>query len=128
MRQRNDIVDVSEAHPDFEQFADSAVIVAEAQENQTRFHESRSANCNNIKVHKLRSGINNVGFLISQFEEQIRLKTTILDTKRKNLSKINSSNARISSRVETIKGKFESLAGHHYESILDFAKNYETSR
>ena len=79
---------------------------------------------NKVKVDKLRSDINDIAFLTSQVDEQIRVKNGILEDKLNSSAKIDASNAILRRRIESTKNEIRSIAGQDFESIPELARTY----
>ena len=79
---------------------------------------------NKVKVDKLRSDINDIAFLTSQVDEQIRVKNGILEDKLNASAKIDASNAILRRRIESTKNEIRSIAGQDFESIPELARTY----
>jgi len=121
-----------EAEPD--QIDEAAKYMGQVQEGQNRLQESISylvkgaaqlfVQKNKLKVEKLRSDINDLAFMTSQIDEEIRIKNGILEEKLNNCAKIESSNASLRRRIENTKNEIRAIAGQDFEQIPELAKMY----
>ena len=116
------------------QIEEATKYMGQVQEGQNRLQESINylvkgaaqlfIQKNKVKVDKLRSDINDIAFLTSQVDEQIRVKNGILEDKLNSSAKIDASNAILRRRIESTKNEIRSIAGQDFESIPELARTY----
>ncbi|KAK8860160.1 hypothetical protein M9Y10_011824 [Tritrichomonas musculus] len=80
---------------------------------------------NRIKIDKLRSDINDLTYMTSQVDEQIRAKNELLEERLSSSAKIDSTNAVLRKRIETTKNEIRAIAGQDFEDIPELARTYQ---
>ena len=83
------------------------------------------SNFNRIKIDKLRSDINDLTYMTSQVDEQIRAKNEILEERLSSSAKIDSTNAVLRRRIESTKNEIRAIAGQDFEDIPELARTYQ---
>lgn len=117
-----------------EQIDESKKYIGQVQEGQNRLQESINylvkgaaqlfMQKNKVKIEKLRSDINDIAFLTSQVDEQIRIKNSLLEEKLDSIAKIDASNAILRRRIEGTKNEIRAIAGQDFENIPELARTY----
>ncbi|EAY11572.1 hypothetical protein TVAG_006470 [Trichomonas vaginalis G3] len=117
-----------------EQIDESTKYIGQVQEGQNRLQESINylvkgaaqlfMQKNHVKIEKLRSDINDITFLTSQVDEQIRIKNSLLEEKLDSIAKIDASNAILRRRIEGTKNEIRAIAGQDFENIPELARTY----
>ena len=121
--------------PDNVQIDDVSRYMSQVQDGQEKLQESINylvkgaaqlfLQKNRMKIEKLRSDINDLTYMTSQVDEQIRAKNELLEERLSSSAKIDSTNAVLRRRIESTKSEIRAIAGQDFEDIPELARTYQ---